>query len=88
MQHVCGHQHPLQVPEFQSSLEKYCTRQIPDHSTLWKDYLDVCYEETLNYIREDVGDAFIWVPVDEMTDVVGCFIANLVSKLDSDGPLN
>jgi hypothetical protein len=29
-------------------------------------------------IREEIGDSYIWVAVDEATDVLGHFIANLI----------
>jgi hypothetical protein len=36
-----------------------------------------------------MGDAFIWVAVNETTDSMGCFIANLVAgKLDIEVPYN
>jgi hypothetical protein len=48
----------------------------------------MCYEETLENIRGNRGDAFIWVAVDEMTSV-GCCILNLVAgKLDTEVPSN
>lgn len=77
----------LQVPQFKSFLEKYFKRNIPDESTLRKNYLNVCYIETLEKIRADIGDSYIWIGVDETTDAVGCYIANLiVGKLDSENP--
>jgi hypothetical protein len=40
-------------------------------------------------IRSNIGDAFIWVVVDETTDCVCRFIANLVAgKLDTEVPSN
>jgi hypothetical protein len=45
--------------------------------------LKKCYKETLENVRGNIGDAFIWVAVDETMDSVGLFIANLVAgKLD------
>jgi hypothetical protein len=64
-------------------LEKYCRQHIPDQSTLRKHYLLICYEETLENIKGNIGDAFIWVDMDETTDSVDRFIVNLVAgKLD------
>lgn len=77
----------LQVPQFKSFLEKYFKHNIPDESTLRKNYLNVCYIETLEKIRADIGDSYIWIGVDETMDAVGRYIANLiVSKLDSENP--
>jgi hypothetical protein len=70
-------------------LEKYCKLHIPDQSALRKDYLPICYEETLENVRCNIGDAFIWVAVDETMDSVGRFIANIVAgKLDIEVPSN
>jgi hypothetical protein len=42
----------------------------------------ICYEETLENVRSNLGDAFIWVPADETTSM-GRFITNSVAgKLD------
>jgi hypothetical protein len=70
-------------------LEKCCTLDIPGQSTLRKHYLPICHEETSENIRGKIGDAFIMVAMDEMTDSVGPFIANLVAgKLDIEVPSN
>lgn len=77
----------LQVPELSSFLEKYCKRKIPDESTLRKKYLDVCYEDAIRRIRDEVGVSHIWLAVDETTDTLGRYVANLVvGKLDPDSP--
>jgi hypothetical protein len=60
---------------------------IPDESTLRKNDLDACYQETIFNIREEIGDSYIWVALDETTDVLGCFVAKLiVGKLDPEAP--
>jgi hypothetical protein len=69
----------LQIPEFRSFLKKYCKQHIPDQTTLRKHYLPICNEVNLENIKDNIGDAFIWVAVDETTDSVGRFIANLVA---------
>jgi hypothetical protein len=65
-----------QVPKFHSFFEKYCKRQVPDESILRKNYLHVCYQETIVNIWKDIGDSYIWVAVDKTTDVLGRFITN------------
>jgi hypothetical protein len=55
----------LQMAEFRSFLEKYCKQHIPHQSTLGKHYLPTCYKETLENIRRYIGDAVVWLPVDE-----------------------
>jgi hypothetical protein len=73
----------LQMPEFWSFGEKYCKQHIPEQSTPRKHYLPICYEETLESRRGNIGDAFVWVAVDETTDSMGHFIINHVAgKLD------
>jgi hypothetical protein len=50
--------------------------------------LPICYEETLENITGNIGDALIWV-VNETTDPMGCFIMSLVAgKLDTEVPSN
>jgi hypothetical protein len=49
--------------------------------------LSACYQETIVNIREEIGDSYIWVGVDETTDVLGRFVANLtIGKLDPEAP--
>ncbi|PSN38272.1 hypothetical protein C0J52_16895 [Blattella germanica] len=77
----------LQVPEYRSFLEKYCNTIIPDESTLRKNYLEECYQDTLSSIRSDIQNSYIWIAVDETTDTMGRYIANLVvGKLDLETP--
>jgi hypothetical protein len=77
----------LQMPEFRSF--KYCKQHIPDQSTLRKHYLPISYEETLENIRGNIEDAFIWAAVDETTDSVNRFIVNPVAgKLATEVPSN
>jgi hypothetical protein len=59
------------MPEFRSFLEKYCKQHIPEQSRLQKHNLPTCYEETLENIRGNIGDAFIWAAVDETTESMG-----------------
>ena len=75
----------LQVPEFKHFLQKYCNRNIPDESTLRKNYLDSCYLDVLENIRNDIGSSPVWISADGTTDAAGRFIANLiVGKMDSE----
>jgi hypothetical protein len=77
----------IQVAKFRLFLEKYCKIKVPDESTLRKNDLDACYQETIFNIREEIGDSYIWVAVDETTDVLGCFVAKLiVGKLHPEAP--
>jgi hypothetical protein len=59
-------------------LEKYTTHPILADSTLRKNYLASCYQDTTNKIRNSVRKTKIWVPIDETSDVDGRFVANVV----------
>lgn len=78
----------LNNPSFRAFLEKYCVNQnIPDESTMRKNYLDKIYLSTIEEIRNSIGDNFIWVAVDETTDALGRYVANIVvGKLCSEEP--
>lgn len=74
--------HKLEIPKFKHFLEKYTNKHIPRESTIRKGYLQGTYEKTLQKIRADIGDEYIWFVVDETTDAVGRYVANiLVGKL-------
>ncbi|KAJ4437334.1 hypothetical protein ANN_17473, partial [Periplaneta americana] len=77
----------IENPVLRQFLQKYCKQNIPSESTLRKNYLDRIYNETLASIREDIGDSYIWVSVDETSDPMNRYIANMaVGKLSPDGP--
>lgn len=62
--------------------EKYCPIKLPSVSTLRRTVSTLC-EENLSEIRRDIGDSNIWLTVDEATDPLGRYIANIVvGKLD------
>jgi hypothetical protein len=68
-------------------LEKYTKKHIPDESTLRKNYLNQCYTDVLQNIREFIGSSYIFFSVDETTDPRGKYVANfIVSKLNADSP--
>lgn len=52
-------------------MEKYMQRQIPDESTIRKNYLNETYENVLEKIRNEIGNSSIYVSVDETTDAEG-----------------
>ena len=59
-------------------LKKYTREDIPDESTLRKNYLENCYNLVIQKIRKNIGDNYIWISVDETTDATGRYIANLI----------
>jgi hypothetical protein len=70
--------HKVEAASFRKFLEKYTTHPIPTESTLRKNYLASCYEDTINKIRNNVRKNKIWVSIDETSDVDGRFVANVV----------
>lgn len=62
--------------EFKSFLEKYTNEVIPDESTLRKNYLNDCFEETLTKIKSTLQDKKIWIAIDETTDIKSRYVAN------------
>jgi len=73
--------------KFKNFLEKYTSKNIPDESTLRKNYVDSIYQKTLTKIQTEVFNRKIWVSIDEITDVDGRYVANvIVGVLDSDEP--
>lgn len=64
---------------WRSFLMKYINHNIPDESTLRKNYLDDCYTTIAMYnIKNDIGENYMWISVDETTDKVGRYVANLI----------
>lgn len=73
--------------KFKNFLEKYTSKNIPDESTLRKNYVDSIYQKTLTNIQTEVFNRKIWVSIDETTDVDGRYVANvIVGVLDSEVP--
>jgi hypothetical protein len=70
--------HKVEAASFRKFLEKYTTHPIPTESTLRKNYLASCYDDTINKIRNRVGNNKIWVSIDETSDVDGRFVTNVV----------
>lgn len=68
----------LSNPKFRAFLSYYTNKDIPFESTLRKGYVNEIYEDTVNKIREHVKDKYIWVSIDETTDITGRFVANVV----------
>lgn len=59
-------------------LEKHTDKKMPDESTLRKNYVDKCFNETINSIRKYVENKKIWVSIDETSDVEGRYVANVI----------
>jgi hypothetical protein len=62
----------LNNAKLKSFLELHFGRPIPDKSTLWKNYLSQCYDDTISKHEK------IFISIDETTDVEHCYMANIV----------
>jgi hypothetical protein len=70
--------HKLENPVFREFIEKYTLRKCPSRKILQDNYLDGIYEETLQKIRNEIGESKIWVSIDETTDTCGRYVANVI----------
>jgi hypothetical protein len=66
-------------PEVRNFLLKYTKTDPQNDSTLRKNYLPKCYEETLNKIQVLCRKENIWVSIDETTEASGRKVANVVT---------
>lgn len=64
----------FQNPELCNFLETYTRIKTPDESTLQKSFVEGIYKETLENIRNEIGEGPVWVLIDETTDVEGRFV--------------
>nr|CAD7603050.1 unnamed protein product [Timema genevievae] len=58
--------------------KKHTGMSFPDSSTLRKNYVSRCYENTMKKIQEKVAEKKILVSMDETTDSLGRYVANVV----------
>ncbi|KAF6214952.1 hypothetical protein GE061_009697 [Apolygus lucorum] len=77
--------HKLERGPLREIFDKYCPNvKLPSVSSLRRMVPRLC-EENLEGIRKDIGDSRIWLSVDEATDPLGRYIANVVvGKLQAD----
>lgn len=68
----------LENPTLRSFLTKYCNHPIPSESSIRKNHLLTCYENTMETIRSALRNKYIWVSIDETTDILGRFIVNVI----------
>lgn len=68
-------------------LEKYTEFKIPSETTLRTNHVKKLYNATIENIRVRVTQKFVWVSIDETTDVAGRYIANvIIGILDDNDP--
>jgi hypothetical protein len=79
--------HKINNPEFRLFLETYTNRDIPNESTLRKNYVNEVYFDTLNKIRDNIKGNKICVSIDETIDVNGTYVVNfMIGTLQIDQP--
>lgn len=71
----------LNHQSFQNYVEKYAGRRVPDQYRIRKNVVSAVYENTISRIRSEFGDEPIWVSIDEITDVDGRYICNVIVGL-------
>ncbi|KAL4119186.1 hypothetical protein QTP88_012031 [Uroleucon formosanum] len=70
--------------------KKYIKVDIPNESTLRKNYVELCYNNTMQKIRDYIENKKIWVNMDEITDVEGRYVVNVIIgtlELENDGKI-
>lgn len=68
----------LENQSLKNFLQKYTGECVPSESALRKNYLPVCYENTIQRIRNEVDGKKIWISIDETTDSRKKHIANVI----------
>lgn len=76
--------HKINSPDFW----KRIWIDIPNESTLRKNYVNEVYSDTLNKIWDNIKENKIWVLIDETTDVNGRYVAKVIKILQTDLPGN
>ena len=75
----------LDVPKFRVFLESNIGISMPDRTTLEKKYLGKCYQDAIREIQDSLGGKPIWVGVNETTDAMTRYVANvLIGRLDNE----
>lgn len=65
-------------PHFVEFFERHTKHKMPDLTTISKTYVPIIYEETLQAIREEIGDNPIWVSADETIDAQRRCVTNVI----------
>jgi hypothetical protein len=77
----------LENIKFREFLQEYTGKEIPKEATLRKGYVEDCYKNTLEKIRNHVSNNKIWVSIDETTNIEERFVVNvIIGVLLTDGP--
>ena len=66
-------------PEAKRFFDKYLNKyKLPEESTLRKGYLKPLYLKTIEKIREEIKDNYIWIQTDESTDKQNRKVVNII----------
>jgi len=68
-----------------SFLEKYTEHKIPSETTLRTNYVKSLYKTSIDNIKSCINNRFLWLSIDETTDVANRYVANvIIGVLDPD----
>jgi hypothetical protein len=70
--------HRLLNSGFKKFIEKYTKYTVPSAKTLWENHLKDIYESTVQSIRTEIQNHFIWISIDETKDRFDRKVANVV----------
>lgn len=71
--------------QIKSFFEKYTSYKVPSETNLRTKYVTSLYNDTMEYIKSRIKNHFLWLSIDETTDIAGRNVANVViGILDSD----
>jgi hypothetical protein len=70
--------HKVNNKIFRNFLTKYTGKEIPEESTLRKNYYLIVMKNQLKKIRNDITGKKIFVTIDEITDYEGRYVANVI----------
>lgn len=59
-------------------LEKYTDHKVPSETTLRTNYVNGLYKTTVENIRRNIKNHFVWIAIDETTDEAGRYVANVI----------
>lgn len=68
----------LNNPKLRDFLKTYTNEIIPHETSVRKAYIDEIYVRSLNKIKNALTDHFLWISIDETTDIQGRYVANVI----------
>lgn len=71
----------LNNDHFESFLEKYTSKEIPNQTTVRKDLVNDMHADICVKISSFIFDKKIWAPTDNIMDSKGRYVANVIVKM-------